>query len=119
MSLVAGGDRDRGKRKLMGAAVSRYADHAVVTNDNPRSEHPSAIIAEVLRGMTEEAVAVEDRAAAIAYAISRAAPQDVVLIAGKGHEDYQIIGDKELPFSDYLAAFTNLEARHSGGARRK
>jgi UDP-N-acetylmuramoyl-L-alanyl-D-glutamate--2,6-diaminopimelate ligase len=114
-----GGDRDRGKRKLMGAAVSQHADHAVVTNDNPRSENPSAIISEVLRGMNKGAVAVDDRAAAIAYAISRAAEDDVVLIAGKGHEDYQIIGDKRLPFSDYLAAFTNLEARQSGGAQRK
>ena len=97
-----GGDRDRGKRPLMGAVAERLADVAVVTSDNPRSEDPDAIIADILGGMSEPAeVRVEpDRARAIAGALGEAAPEDWVLIAGKGHEDYQIVGDRVLPFSD-------------------
>ncbi|MDH4106921.1 MAG: UDP-N-acetylmuramoyl-L-alanyl-D-glutamate--2,6-diaminopimelate ligase [Gammaproteobacteria bacterium] len=112
-----GGDRDRGKRPLMGAVASRDADRAVVTNDNPRTEPPSQIIADVLAGMDAEAIAIESRSAAIAYAIREAAPGDVVLIAGKGHEDYQIIGDQRHDFSDYQAARANLEARANEGER--
>ena len=114
-----GGDRDRGKRPQMGAVVAAYADVAVVTSDNPRSEDPAAIIADTIAGMSGEPIAIEDRAAAIAFAISTAATNDIVLIAGKGHENQQIIGDQTLPFSDYQAADLNLRARAglAGGER--
>jgi len=111
-----GGDRDRGKRPLMGAVASRDADRTVVTNDNPRSESPATIIADVMAGMDTDAVAIESRSAAIAYAIREAEPDDTVLIAGKGHEDYQIIGATRHDFSDYQTARANLEAR-AGGRR--
>jgi len=98
----AGGDRDRGKRPLMGAAVERLADHAVVTDDNPRHEDATQIVVDILAGMHDpDAAYVErDRARAIGLAIEQARPGDVVLVAGKGHEAYQQIGEKRLPFSD-------------------
>ncbi len=116
-----GGDRDRGKRPLMGKTVARLADHLVVTNDNPRSEIPGNIIADVLRGIGGKpgAIAIEDRAAAIAYAIQEAADDDIVLIAGKGHENYQLIGDRRLSFSDYDAALANVLARRGRSVRRQ
>jgi UDP-N-acetylmuramoyl-L-alanyl-D-glutamate--2,6-diaminopimelate ligase len=107
-----GGDRDRGKRPLMGAAVGERASLAIVTSDNPRSEDAGAIIAEILPGLdrtgkhavaspTEDGYHVEvDRRKAIAIAIRTARPEDVVLIAGKGHEDYQIVGSQKLHFDD-------------------
>jgi UDP-N-acetylmuramoyl-L-alanyl-D-glutamate--2,6-diaminopimelate ligase len=110
-----GGDRDRGKRADMGKIVSKLADRAVVTSDNPRSEDPAEIIAAVLHNMEEGAVAIEDRAAAIAFAIEHANDRDVVLIAGKGHEDYQVIGNTRRPFSDYEVASANLAGRTSTG----
>ena len=114
-----GGDRDRGKRPLMGEVVTRLADHAVVTNDNPRNEPPGEIIAATLAGMDGRAQAIEDRATAIAYAIDKASDRDVVLIAGKGHENYQLIGGRRLPFSDYQAARTSLEARRGAAAGKQ
>ncbi len=99
-----GGDRDRGKRPLMGRVVSRLADRAVITNDNPRSESPGAIIADIQEAMTSDAFVIEDRGEAIAWAIAEASADDTVLIAGKGHEDYQLIGDDRLNFSDYDVA---------------
>lgn len=97
-----GGDRDRGKRPLMGQVAERFSDQLILTNDNPRSESPQTIIEEIKSGLIcPWAVEVElDRGAAIAHAIDCAEPGDVVLIAGKGHEAYQIIGDEKLPFSD-------------------
>jgi UDP-N-acetylmuramoyl-L-alanyl-D-glutamate--2,6-diaminopimelate ligase len=95
-----GGDRDPGKRPLMGAAAAKLADKVIVTSDNPRSENPDAIIAEVLAGAGCDAGALRDRAAAIEQAVAWAAAQDVVLIAGKGHETYQEIQGRRLPFSD-------------------
>lgn len=114
-----GGDRDRGKRPLMGKTAARLADRLVVTNDNPRFELPGNIIAEILSGVGDKpgAIAIEDRAAAIAYAIDEAADDDIVLIAGKGHENYQLIGEQRLPFSDYDAALANVLVRHSHGVR--
>ncbi len=116
-----GGDRDRGKRPLMGKTVARLADRIVVTNDNPRSEMPANIITDVLQGIGDKtgAIAIEDRATAIAYAIHEAADEDIVLIAGKGHENYQLIGGQRLAFSDYDAALANVFARHSKSARRQ
>lgn len=114
-----GGDRDRGKRRLMGKTVATLADRAVVTNDNPRNESPAAIIAAVLEGMDVDTVAIEDRASAIGYAIDNAKADDVVLIAGKGHEAFQVIGNQRLPFSDYAVARARLGARVMPGAEEQ
>jgi len=116
-----GGDRDRGKRPLMGKTAARLADQLVVTNDNPRSELPGDIIADVLQGVGDnpDAIAIEDRAAAIAYAIHEAADDDIVLIAGKGHENYQLVGNQRLSFSDYDAALANIFARRGKSVRRQ
>jgi UDP-N-acetylmuramoyl-L-alanyl-D-glutamate--2,6-diaminopimelate ligase len=99
-----GGDRDRGKRPLMGAVASRHADAIVVTSDNPRSEDPAAIIAEIEAGVTVRHESIADRRDAIARAIAKAGASDVVLLAGKGHEPYQEIAGRRLPFSDTLEA---------------
>ncbi len=95
-----GGDRDRAKRPLMGRVVSRLADRALVTSDNPRSEEPGAIIDEILAGMDGEEEVEPDRAAAIARAIEEAEEGDVVVIAGKGHEQGQELSDRTIPFDD-------------------
>jgi UDP-N-acetylmuramoyl-L-alanyl-D-glutamate--2,6-diaminopimelate ligase len=100
----AGGDRDRGKRPLMGKLAAELADIAIITSDNPRSEDPAAIVAEIVAG-AETPVEIElDRAAAIARAIELAAPGDVVLIAGKGAEQGQELADRTIPFDDREAA---------------
>ncbi len=117
-----GGDRDTSKRPLMGAVASRHADVTVLTSDNPRSEKPSDIMAQILAGMPASATVLQqpDRAQAIAAALQQAKPQDVVLIAGKGHESYQEIQDARRPFSDReqaelaLAAYTaNTGSAHT------
>jgi UDP-N-acetylmuramoyl-L-alanyl-D-glutamate--2,6-diaminopimelate ligase len=95
-----GGDRDRGKRPLMGAVATRLADRVVVTSDNPRSEEPLAIIEEILAGTNGKAEVEPDRAAAIAGALADAAEGDVVVIAGKGHEQGQEFADRTMPFDD-------------------
>ncbi|BBN80348.1 UDP-N-acetylmuramoyl-L-alanyl-D-glutamate--2,6-diaminopimelate ligase [Pseudoalteromonas sp. A25] len=106
-----GGDRDKGKRPLMAQAAERNADKLVITSDNPRSEDPQNIINDVKAGLSnpEYAVCKVDRAQAIRYAIEHAPQNAVVLIAGKGHEDYQIIGDKRLPFCDRRFVETVLQ----------
>jgi len=113
-----GGDRDRGKRPLMGATAARLADRAWVTNDNPRGEEPAAIAAEILAGAPAGSLAVElDRRAAIAAAFAEARAGDLVLIAGKGHETTQTIGDQVLPFDDRVVAREQLaELGHTGVA---
>jgi UDP-N-acetylmuramoyl-L-alanyl-D-glutamate--2,6-diaminopimelate ligase len=98
-----GGDRDRGKRPLMGAIAAKHADIVIVTDDNPRSEEPAAIRAAV-RAAAPAALDIADRARAIAAAIAAAGPGDAVLIAGKGHETGQIVAGEILPFSDQEAA---------------
>jgi UDP-N-acetylmuramoyl-L-alanyl-D-glutamate--2,6-diaminopimelate ligase len=114
-----GGDRDRGKRPLMGKIALRLADHAIVTNDNPRSEAPARIIADITKGMGSDAVVIEDRRAAIAHAVSAAGSDDIILIAGKGHENYQIIGKQRQVFSDLETAEANLLTRlHEVAARQ-
>jgi UDP-N-acetylmuramyl-tripeptide synthetase len=122
-----GGDRDRAKRPVMGEIVARLGDLALVTSDNPRSEDPGAIIEEILPGVRRhcgriltagaladgwegKACAVEaDRRKAIALALAAARPGDTVLVAGKGHETYQIVGDRRLPFDDRRVVREALE----------
>ena len=108
-----GGDRDASKRPLMGAVAQQQADQVVVTSDNPRSEDPGAILHQILQGtIAGRTVRAEaDRAAAIAQAVAEAAPADVVLIAGKGHEDTQETVGVRLPFSDMAHAQAALQAR--------
>jgi len=108
-----GGDRDAGKRPLMGRAAERLADHIVVTNDNPRNEDAGDIITAIVDGLNDgqSATIIEDRSAAIAWAIREANASDVILLAGKGHEDYQLIGDECRDFSDYGTAVANLLVR--------
>ncbi len=132
-----GGDRDRGKRPLMAGAAADYSDAVIVTSDNPRTEEPLAIIGEIEAGMKKDLIAkvdprelgrrgtsrvyavIPDRAQAIEAAIRAAAGGDTVLIAGKGHEDYQIVGSRKFPFDDRTVARQAL-ARYgiSGGQER-
>ena len=96
-----GGDRDRGKRPVMGGIASRLADVPIVTSDNPRSEEPEAIIEEIVAGMSPARRSIADRRSAIARAIELAEPGDVLVIAGKGHEQGQEFKDgRKVPFDD-------------------
>ncbi len=106
-----GGNRDRSKRPRMGAIASELADLCVVTSDNPRYESPEAIIEEILQGIAwrERVLVEQDRRKAIALAIQNAQPGDMVVIAGKGHETVQIVGDKRIPFDDRVVAREILE----------
>ena len=125
-----GGDRDRTKRPLMGAVAARLSDLVVITSDNPRSENPAGIIEEVKRGIVMPPdrkppggaagpkatphLAIVDRREAIERAIAQARPGDLVLIAGKGHETYQVIGERVLPFDDVEVARAALARRRTG-----
>jgi UDP-N-acetylmuramoyl-L-alanyl-D-glutamate--2,6-diaminopimelate ligase len=125
-----GGDRDRTKRPLMGAVAARLSDVVVVTSDNPRSENPAEIIDQIKRGIvapddrapgrartTQKEVrclSIVDRKEAIERAIKEALPADLILIAGKGHEKYQVIGERALPFDDVEIARMALERRRTG-----
>ncbi len=95
-----GGDRDHGKRPVMGEVAQRLADKVIITDDNPRHEESQAIINDILQACPKPTAVIPNRAEAIQYALQNAVVGDVVLIAGKGHEDYQEIGDQHLPFSD-------------------
>jgi UDP-N-acetylmuramoyl-L-alanyl-D-glutamate--2,6-diaminopimelate ligase len=107
----AGGDRDAAKRPVMGAVVARLTDRAVVTSDNPRGEDPLKIISQIENGMENAHEVEPDRARAIETAVSQADRADVILIAGKGHENYQEIAGKRLPFSDAALARAALARR--------
>jgi UDP-N-acetylmuramoyl-L-alanyl-D-glutamate--2,6-diaminopimelate ligase len=124
-----GGDRDRSKRPLMGAVAARLSDVVIITSDNPRSENPEGIIEDIKRGIVLPAdrigpkgqgprstpyLSIVDRKAAIERAIRDARPGDLVLVAGKGHEKYQVIGDKTLPFDDVEIAQAALAQRRAG-----
>jgi UDP-N-acetylmuramoyl-L-alanyl-D-glutamate--2,6-diaminopimelate ligase len=116
--IGCGGDRDRGKRPLMGRTAEELADVVVVTSDNPRTEDPSVIIADILDGLESPKCAVvePDRRAAIETAINAAGPGDVLMILGKGHESGQEFADRTVPFDDREVARAVLEA--SSGAKR-
>ena len=113
-----GGDRDRVRRPVMGKVAAKYSDMTFVTSDNPRTEDPSDIISDIVNGLQEDGVdpclyeVVEDRGKAIENAIELASPGDIVVILGKGHEDYQIIGDTKRPFDDREAARKALLNQH-------
>jgi UDP-N-acetylmuramoyl-L-alanyl-D-glutamate--2,6-diaminopimelate ligase len=111
-----GGDRDPGKRPLMGEVATRLSDRVIITSDNPRSEDPRAIIEDIAAGAHPNYDIEADRSSAIFNALRSAAPDDVVLIAGKGHETYQEIGTQRLPFDDVQVARDGLR-RLSGGGR--
>lgn len=104
-----GGNRDRGKRAEMGAIAARLADFSIVTNDNPRDEAPADIIEAITAAMPSDYAVIEDRAEAIHYAIAKSSEADLVLIAGKGHETYQEIAGRRVPFSDAETAGTALQ----------
>ena len=108
-----GGDRDKGKRPLMGEIAAKLADHVIVTDDNPRSEQPEIIRGEILAGALQ-AENIGDRALAIRTAIAAMRSGDIVLIAGKGHEDGQLVGAEKRPFIDHDAVLAALkgEAYH-------
>ena len=97
-----GGDRDKGKRPEMGEISTRIADYTIITSDNPRTEKPEDIISDIMKGVKEMAVfkTFVDREEGILEALKIAGPEDTIVIAGKGHEDYQIIGDEKKHFDD-------------------
>jgi UDP-N-acetylmuramoyl-L-alanyl-D-glutamate--2,6-diaminopimelate ligase len=109
-----GGDRDRGKRAMMGLVAEKFSDFCIVTSDNPRSENPREIIAEIISGMNDDNhEIIVDRAAAIQSAIRYAKQSDIVLIAGKGHEDYQEINGIKHPFNDVAVVQQALQSCHA------
>jgi UDP-N-acetylmuramoyl-L-alanyl-D-glutamate--2,6-diaminopimelate ligase len=128
-----GGDRDRGKRPLMGKAATAWSDLAILTSDNPRTEDPLSIIGEIEKGMGGNSarkllpgelkknanekgyVVIPDRREAIETAVALADISDIIIIAGKGHEDYQIIGEKRISFDDrHVAKEALMNKRHEG-----
>ena len=114
-----GGNRDAGKRPLMGALAQRLAQRVVVTSDNPRNEASAFILLQIVAGFNgsqERVKVIEDRRSAIAHAVRNAGPHDVILVAGKGHEEYQEIRGVKHPFSDLEEAATALAARPGGAA---
>lgn len=110
-----GGDRDKGKRPIMAAVAERLADQVILTSDNPRTENAEQILKDILSGFErpQSVVTYDDRKAAIDYAIEHATPGDCIVIAGKGHEQYQLIGDQKLPFCDVAMAESALKLREN------
>ncbi len=116
--LGCGGDRDHGKREIMGRIVSSLADLAIITSDNPRTENPDAIIDDIFKGIPAgvPVVRIADRKAAIEYALSLAGPDDAVMLLGKGHENYQVIGRTKFPFDDREIARKWIRGRSADGS---
>ena len=118
MVFGCGGDRDRTKRPRMARIACRWADEVIITSDNPRTESPEAILKDILAGVPEDRVefadCMVDRKKAIELAIERSRAGDVVLIAGKGHENYQIIGTIKRPFDDRIIAREAIVSRLAG-----
>jgi UDP-N-acetylmuramoyl-L-alanyl-D-glutamate--2,6-diaminopimelate ligase len=114
-----GGDRDQGKRPKMGAIAARLADYTVLTSDNPRGEKPEAILDDIEAGMRSATnyTRITDRHEAISRTIAEASDADVIVIAGKGHEPYQVIGDQVIHFDDREEAERALETRHENKAQ--
>ena len=106
-----GGDRDRGKRKMMGNIAEHYADYVIVTSDNPRNENPEKIISDILEGISSKVETIVSREEAINFAIMKANKSEIILIAGKGHESYQKIGEETLEFSDHKISKKSLIRR--------
>jgi UDP-N-acetylmuramoyl-L-alanyl-D-glutamate--2,6-diaminopimelate ligase len=108
-----GGERDKTKRPLMGRIAEQYSDYVIITNDNPRGEEPSAIAADIIRGLhnANGCLVIADRAQAIDFAVQQAKSDDLILIAGKGHEEYQIFAEQTLSFSDVKQARLALQRR--------
>lgn len=107
-----GGDRDRGKRPLMAAIAEQFSDHLCITQDNPRTEDPHQIFQDILQGIQNKKVTIEpDRKTAIAFTICAANKEDWIVVAGKGHEEYQILGTDKIPFSDHACVQAALEKR--------
>ena len=106
-----GGDRDRGKRKMMGNIAERYADYVIVTSDNPRNENPEKIISDILEGISSKVETIVSREEAINFAIMKANKNEIILITGKGHESYQKIGEETLEFSDHKISKKSLIRR--------
>ncbi|MEF1173816.1 UDP-N-acetylmuramyl-tripeptide synthetase, partial [Vibrio sinaloensis] len=106
-----GGDRDTGKRPMMAEIGERLADHVVLADDNPRSESPSAIVGDMLAGMRnpERAIVEHDRFKALQYALANSEVHDIILLAGKGHEDYQVLANETVHYSDRESAQQLLE----------
>ena len=111
----AGGDRDPGKRPMMGEVAVRLADEVVVTSDNPRTEDPGAIIDQIVAGIDGPARRILDRREAIVHALEHAGPEDVVLLAGKGHESYQVIGAETVPFDEQEIVERWIEEKGAAG----
>jgi UDP-N-acetylmuramoyl-L-alanyl-D-glutamate--2,6-diaminopimelate ligase len=116
VAFGCGGDRDRGKRPLMGIVAAKIADYVIVTSDNPRSEDPDAIVGQIIEGVVTERTdgpdaTLVDRRAAIARALEEARPNDIVVIAGKGHETGQEFADHTIPFDDRIVARELLKER--------
>ncbi|MGH8208313.1 MAG: glutamate ligase domain-containing protein, partial [Steroidobacteraceae bacterium] len=110
-----GGDRDAGKRPLMGRIAAQLADDIIVTDDNPRTEDPARIVADIVGGIAGRTPTVveHDRALAIRMALRRSVPDDVVVVAGKGHEDYQVYGTVRRPFQDQAIVSAALDRPHA------
>jgi UDP-N-acetylmuramoyl-L-alanyl-D-glutamate--2,6-diaminopimelate ligase len=108
-----GGDRDKTKRGLMGEIASIYADYVIVTSDNPRTENPQEIINDIVKGIPNglfKGKIIENRAEAIKFALSFAEKDDIIVLAGKGHETYQIVGKQKFPFDEREIVKTALQA---------
>jgi UDP-N-acetylmuramoyl-L-alanyl-D-glutamate--2,6-diaminopimelate ligase len=113
-----GGDRDRGKRPEMGAIAEAKSDYAIVTSDNPRTEDPEAILDDIEKGMTSKThERIEDRRAAIERALEIATPRDVIILAGKGHETYQVRGTTKFPFDEKVIVSELSRSAGSRGSR--